>query len=256
MEKIENPPAAFFASPSDPAGINCHHKSGFCLFLRHFYASTYTTYVVHVFGAWWSRLHTVYDRPYLGNLWRSQCSHPSDAPGKTHPTLRPKNCVNFQLPGISCITCLLPTGRPSGSANGRRRLASVDCYYRSSCHGFTKILLLWWVEFFIDGRQYIQYFSPGALQILITDSAPCQSALGSVSGLAQALGCVAKSLAPSVTSSLFAVSLQRNWAGGNAVYYILMGIVTCGIRFSFMLPKALQLQRNPCFEDDTSPRDY
>ena len=86
------------------------------------------------------------------------------------------------------------------------------------------------------------YFSSGALQILITDSAPCQSALGSVIGLAQAVGCFARSFAPSATSSLFAVSLQRNWAGGNAVYYILMGIAIFGIRFSFMLSKVLHLQ--------------
>ena len=86
----------------------------------------------------------------------------------------------------------------------------------------------------------IEYFSSGALQILITNSAPCQSALGSVTGLAQAAGCVTKSLAPSVSSSLFAVSLQRHWAGGYAVYYILMGIVACGIRFSFMLPQVQQ----------------
>ena len=78
--------------------------------------------------------------------------------------------------------------------------------------------------------------------MLITDSAPCQSALGSVNGLAQALGSVSRSLAPSVASSLFAISLQRNWAGGNAVYYILMAFVVCGIRISFMLPKDLSLQ--------------
>jgi hypothetical protein len=86
------------------------------------------------------------------------------------------------------------------------------------------------------------YFSSGALQILITDSAPCQSALGSVIGLAQAIGCFARSFAPSAASSLFAVSLQRDWAGGNAVYCILMGIATFGIRFSFMLSKVLHLQ--------------
>ena len=100
----------------------------------------------------------------------------------------------------------------------------------------------------IDGRPN-SISSSGALQILITDSAPCQSALGSVSGFAQALGCVAKSLAPSVASSLFAISLQRNWVGGDAVHYILMAVVACGIPFSFLLPKALQVQTNPYFED-------
>ena len=83
----------------------------------------------------------------------------------------------------------------------------------------------------------IQYLSSGAVQVLITESAPSQSALGSVNGLAQGVASVSRSLAPSIASSLFAISLQRNWAGGNAVYYILMGIVACTIRLSFMLPK-------------------
>lgn len=71
--------------------------------------------------------------------------------------------------------------------------------------------------------------------MLITDSAPCHSALGAVNGLAQAVASVSKSLAPYFASSLFAISLQRNWAGGNAVYYILIGIAACEIRLSFML---------------------
>ena len=87
----------------------------------------------------------------------------------------------------------------------------------------------------------IQYVSSGAIQVLITESAPCQSSLGTVNGLAQAVGSVSRSLAPSVASSLFAMSLQRNWAGGNAVYYILMGMVACTIRLSFMVPKDLNL---------------
>ena len=81
-----------------------------------------------------------------------------------------------------------------------------------------------------------------AIHVFITDSAPSQSVLGAVNGLGHAVGCVTRSLAPTVASSLFAISLQRNWAGGNAVFYILMGVVICGIRSSFMLPKTLQLR--------------
>ena len=87
----------------------------------------------------------------------------------------------------------------------------------------------------------IQYVSSGAIQVLITESAPCQPSLAVVNGLAQVVGSVSRSLAPSVASSLFAISLQRNWAGGDAVYYILMGMVACTIRLSFMVPKELSL---------------
>ena len=88
----------------------------------------------------------------------------------------------------------------------------------------------------------VQYLSLAALQVLITDSAPSQSSLGSVNSLAQAVGSVSRSLAPSVASSLFAISLQGNWVGGNAVYYIWMGMVACAIPVSSMLPEELHLQ--------------
>ena len=90
---------------------------------------------------------------------------------------------------------------------------------------------------FLQMLANVQYLLSGAVQVLITESAPSQSSLGAVNGLAQGVASISRSLAPSVASSLFAISLQRNWAGGNAVYYILMGIVACTIRLSFMLPK-------------------
>ena len=94
----------------------------------------------------------------------------------------------------------------------------------------------------LETVSHIQSFSSVAVQIFITDSAPSQSALGSVNGLAQAVACVSRSLAPSAASSLFAISLQLNWLGGDAVFYVLMGIVVCGIRIGLMLPKTLHLR--------------
>jgi hypothetical protein len=95
---------------------------------------------------------------------------------------------------------------------------------------------------FVQMLANVQYLSSAAIQVLITDSAPSQSSLGSVNSLAQAVGSVSRSLAPSVASSLFAISLQRNWAGGNAVYYIWMAMVACAIPLSSMLPEELHLQ--------------
>ncbi|KAF8629605.1 hypothetical protein AX15_003348 [Amanita polypyramis BW_CC] len=97
----------------------------------------------------------------------------------------------------------------------------------------------WWVwtaivvQLVVDCMNYGAY---GAMQVMIKDSAP--QSLGTVNGMAQAIACVMRSLAPYMASSLYAISLQGNWAGGNAVYFILMAVVVCGIRFSFMLLKA------------------
>ena len=68
IDTIWNLPAVFFASPYDSANINRPHSPRHPLLLRHLYASAYTAYVVHVFGAWRSRLYALYDRPYFGHL--------------------------------------------------------------------------------------------------------------------------------------------------------------------------------------------
>ncbi|KAF8634143.1 hypothetical protein AX15_001048 [Amanita polypyramis BW_CC] len=82
----------------------------------------------------------------------------------------------------------------------------------------------------------------GAMQVIIQGVAPNRSSLGAMNGLAQCVASASRSLAPSMTSSLYAVSLQRRLAGGNAVYYILLVIIACGIKVSFTLPKKLRLQ--------------
>ncbi|KAF8634140.1 hypothetical protein AX15_001045 [Amanita polypyramis BW_CC] len=81
----------------------------------------------------------------------------------------------------------------------------------------------------------------GAMQVMIQGVTPSNSALGTMNGMGQCVASVARSLAPSMTSSLYAVSLQRHLIGGHAVYYVLLGFVACGIRLSFTLPKKLHL---------------
>jgi len=81
----------------------------------------------------------------------------------------------------------------------------------------------------------------GSLSLITTGSVPNQSSLGTMNGLAQAMGSISRSLSPSFASSLHSISLQYHLAGGNAVYYIMMVIVAIGIRFTFMLPKTLRL---------------
>ena len=75
--------------------------------------------------------------------------------------------------------------------------------------------------------------------VMVTASAPTRSSLGTVNGLAQALGSISKSFGPSFATSLFAMSKQHpeQMAGGNAVYYIMMIVVAIGIRFTLMLSR-------------------
>ena len=83
--------------------------------------------------------------------------------------------------------------------------------------------------------------APGSILILIAQSAPSRSALGITNGLAQALGSVARALAPSVASSLFSLSLEWRTMGGNMVYVVLAGLTLFGMSLAFMLPKDAHL---------------
>ncbi|KAG6909375.1 hypothetical protein DXG01_000814 [Tephrocybe rancida] len=71
----------------------------------------------------------------------------------------------------------------------------------------------------------------------LMDSAPSRSSLGTVNGLAQAIGSVTRGLAPTVASSLFSVSLEKKLAGGNLVFMILFMISAIGLRMTFLMPK-------------------
>ena len=60
--------------------------------------------------------------------------------------------------------------------------------------------------------------------------------MGTAIGLAQMFNAAMRSIAPGVVSSLFSVSLGRQLAGGNLVFYILMGLNLLAIRLSLLLP--------------------
>lgn len=61
--------------------------------------------------------------------------------------------------------------------------------------------------------------------------------MATVNGVAQMLGSGTRSFAPTFVSSLFSMSLEQGLAGGNMVYYIVLGITLAGIRCTALLPK-------------------
>ncbi|KAF5379711.1 hypothetical protein D9615_005711 [Tricholomella constricta] len=75
-----------------------------------------------------------------------------------------------------------------------------------------------------------------SIQILILESAPTRASLGATNGMAQAVGSVMRSIAPSIASSLFSISLEHQLAGGNMVFLILVGVALVGLRLAFLLP--------------------
>ena len=67
----------------------------------------------------------------------------------------------------------------------------------------------------------------------VADSGRIATALG----IAQMFASGLRSISPFIVSSLFSISLQKHLAGGNMVFYILIGVTLLFIRISHFLPR-------------------
>ncbi|KAG5644659.1 hypothetical protein DXG03_008041 [Asterophora parasitica] len=82
----------------------------------------------------------------------------------------------------------------------------------------------------------------GCAQLFILDAAPGNAALGAVNGLSQMMSSVVRTMAPTIASSLFSISLQQKIVGGYMVYCVIIGIVLAGWSMSLLLPPTLRGQ--------------
>ena len=74
-----------------------------------------------------------------------------------------------------------------------------------------------------------------SIQIIIVGNTSKES-LGAANGLAQAVACCLKGVAPSVASSLYSISLERHLLGGHFVFYFLTAVALTGMGALFLLP--------------------
>ncbi|KAG1738984.1 major facilitator superfamily domain-containing protein [Suillus lakei] len=79
----------------------------------------------------------------------------------------------------------------------------------------------------------------GCIILYINNGAPSRDLLGATNGLAQTLGSMMRTVGPTEVSSLFALSLEKNLAGGTAVSWIMCMIIILVLAFSTYLPKSL-----------------
>ncbi|KAF8886145.1 major facilitator superfamily domain-containing protein [Infundibulicybe gibba] len=70
-------------------------------------------------------------------------------------------------------------------------------------------------------------------------SSPNKHSLGATNGLAQTSVSLARALGPAMSTSLFALSVEKNLLGGYAVYAILLAISCVAIRLAVRLPEEL-----------------
>ncbi|KAG5650643.1 hypothetical protein H0H81_011510 [Sphagnurus paluster] len=83
----------------------------------------------------------------------------------------------------------------------------------------------------------LNYPAFASIQILILESSPNRASLGSTNGMAQAVGSIMRSIAPSLASSLYSISIQKQVLGGNMVFLFFSITALVGFRLTLLLPK-------------------
>ncbi|KAF8886154.1 major facilitator superfamily domain-containing protein [Infundibulicybe gibba] len=77
----------------------------------------------------------------------------------------------------------------------------------------------------------------GCIFMYVTASSPNKHSLGATNGLAQTSVSLARALGPAISTSLFALSVEKNLLGGYAVYAILLAISCLAILLAIRLPE-------------------
>jgi len=92
------------------------------------------------------------------------------------------------------------------------------------------------------------YCAYGSIQIIMATQVADSGRMGTALGIGQMLTSGMRSISPFLVSSLFSISLQKRLAGGNLVFYILMGLTLLYIRISHFIPHP------PAVENKGKPR--
>ncbi|PFH48648.1 hypothetical protein AMATHDRAFT_76628 [Amanita thiersii Skay4041] len=83
-------------------------------------------------------------------------------------------------------------------------------------------------------------FAYGAIFIFISNVSLKRASLGAINGLSQVTVSIVRAIGPAMANSLYSLSIDRGYLGGNLVYYVLMGSVVVALYFSSLLPRNTQ----------------
>jgi len=86
----------------------------------------------------------------------------------------------------------------------------------------------------------------GCIYVFVTAAAPNRRSLGATHGLSQTAVSIARMIAPSMSTSLFSFSVERNLLGGYAVYAV-FSFLSC---FALWLAMSLPHEVRPAWEGE------
>lgn len=73
--------------------------------------------------------------------------------------------------------------------------------------------------------------------MFISAAAPDKQFLGATNGVAQMAISLIRAIAPAMSTSLFALTIEKNLMGGMLVYVIVVALSLVALRVAFLLPR-------------------
>jgi hypothetical protein len=76
--------------------------------------------------------------------------------------------------------------------------------------------------------------------MFVSAASPNRASLGATNGIAQLLMSITRAIGPTATASLFSLSLEEGYVGGNLVYIVLLVVSLAAIAFGTTLPQQVR----------------
>jgi hypothetical protein len=80
----------------------------------------------------------------------------------------------------------------------------------------------------------------GCIFIYVSAASPNRASLGATNGIAQLSMSIARAIGPAATTSLFSLSLEKGYIGGNLVYIVLLMVSLAAIALGTTLPQQVR----------------
>lgn len=116
------------------------------------------------------------------------------------------------------------------------------CQVASQCHTFFMISDIVMLSVVPASSQRLHRLSIGCIFIFITEASPNPQSLGATNGLSQTVASIVRTIGPTLSTSLFAVSIERDLVGGNAVYLLMILLSLASIWLAGRLPDEVSLR--------------
>ncbi|KAF8886152.1 major facilitator superfamily domain-containing protein [Infundibulicybe gibba] len=110
-------------------------------------------------------------------------------------------------------------------------------------------IIVWLIIVLVLSLMSLVGMAFGCIFMYVTASSPNKHSLGATNGLAQTSVSLAQALGPVISTSLFALSVERNILGGYAVYVVLLAISCLATRLAVCLPEKVWEEKGDEIED-------